>query len=310
MKQSKKFYLVLSILFISNLLVVCGADAGILPKGTEFKAALVSPLIWSDLHEGSSFSLKLVEKPVMVNHQLLIPVNSIFRGRVLKKFSTTSKLRHLILSIHKLELPNGHKYPFQASLAMSSGGKRHSNSVLARVLDNRNKPLPNLTVANMKDEKFFLVRKKSRLNLPAGTVFILNVGKAVNIPPTIVKSPPTAKQAEKIIKTIQFRNGKVMHAEFLDYTRETKRFMVRHEGRKKEYKRGKIRFINLLDERVNIPKDVPKVRNDMDTLIMKNGKVLHGYIIDYNEHNMYFDFKIGHDRKNVRLKRIARIYLK
>jgi len=289
---------------------VYSAGAVVLPKGTEFKAELTSSLIWKNSPDGTKFKMQLTGKPVVINGALLVPRDSVFEGTVTKRVRTPSGRYTLILMIEKLRLPNGHKYPFSASLAMSSGGKQHSNESLKRVNHDNGLPVQNLTVANKRGEFIVLTRNKNSLDLQAGTVFILNSGKNVDIAPSVGKAVKPDLTTEAQVTVIQFRNGKIMNCRFLDFSRNTESFLVLHEGAKKEYPRQKIKFINFSDNRVNITNDLPKLRPRFDTIILNNGKVIHGNIIDFAVKNMMFDVKIQKTKTNVHFNKISRIYLK
>jgi len=299
-------------IFVFTIILLLGSTgfvkAEIIPEGTEFRAETVTALKWSDLNKGSSFTLKLFGDPIKVRKQILVPAGSLFRGRVSDRKANKTGNLTLILRINKVEFPNGRRFPFLASLAMSPRGNQHSNTELKRITSRKGVPLSHLTVANKKNEYIIISRQGGNIIMPPGAVFIMNVGKDVNISPDIgqVVNPKIAASGK--IKTIRFINGKIMKAEILDFSRNTLKFMVRHEGNKKEYSIEKISMINFADNRTEIPNDLKKLNRNKHTFILRNGEVIHGHIMDLSERTMIFDIKSAGKKRRVPMNNIARIY--
>ena len=310
MRQSKAIFIVLFVLFSTNLIFALTVNAEILPKGTEFRASLISSIQWSDRYHGSGFSLRLTDNPIKINRRIVIPLDSVFDGEIVKMVRTANNIYTLILKINQVSLPDGNKYPFTASLAMSAGGKQHSNEELKRVIHPDGSPIGNLAVSNKDDEFIILNRIKRELELPAGTVFILNVGRDVDISHREGKFPKHHVSTESDLSTVQLRNGKVIFCKILDFSRNTHRFTINHDGETKDYSPDDIHMINFQDNRINIPEDLVKIRPKLDTFILKNGEVIHGTIIDLSSQTMIFEIKLRSETRNINMNEIARIYLR
>jgi hypothetical protein len=165
------------------------------PPGTELQAALTTTLDSGTNRVGDTF-VATVTEPVHVDSEPVIAAGSKITGRVteVKAARRGAGNASLTLRFDSLILPQGEVLPITASFSDSTGGRKKRNSaiiggsaaggaILGRILGEDSKDaIVGAVVGGAVGTGVVVAQEGAQVRLPAGTVLVLQLGEALQVP--------------------------------------------------------------------------------------------------------------------------------